>query len=143
MENREYHVLVALTTQKLEDAIRNLGRDIGECLKAQAIAARSESMKKLGRHKNEGCNFCAEVHCQSYTGVEQETENSTKAVDATRGIVMFYEGKPIDAVYSSNCGGHTQGNVFGDQKSIPYWQPRFDSLARDSSSVPFDPFELD
>jgi len=86
-----------------------------EALKAQAIAARSEAIHKLGRHKEDGYDFCAEVHCQSYSGVERETAQTNMAVDETRGQVLCFEGKPIDAVYSSCCGGHTQDNIFGSE----------------------------
>jgi len=49
-----------------------------EALKAQAVAARSESVAKLGRHSKEGFDFCQEVHCQAYSGVQQEAELSTR-----------------------------------------------------------------
>lgn len=114
-----------------------------EALKAQAVAARSEATKKMGRHKAQGYDFCAEVHCQAYRGVEQETQRSVRAVDETQGWVMTYQGKPVDAVYSSNCGGHTQGNIFADKRDIPYFQPVFDSIKGGDSAFPLDPFELE
>lgn len=114
-----------------------------EVLKAQAVAARSEAFKKLDRHKDEGFDFCAEVHCQSYKGIEQETQRTNEAVDETRGEVMLYRGMPVDAVYSSNCGGHTQSNIFGNAQNIPYLISRADSLSNTSLSFPLSPLEIE
>lgn len=114
-----------------------------EALKAQAVTARTEAMAKLGRHKNEGFDFCSEVHCQVCRGVEQEIEVTSQAVDETRGIIMTYSGKPVDALYSSNCGGHTQENIFGDGQSIPYLVAKFDALEKYNVSFPLSPIELE
>lgn len=113
-----------------------------EALKAQAITARTEAMAKLGRHKNEGFDFCPEVHCQVYAGVEQESNLTNEAVDETRGIVMVYNGKPIDAVYSSNCGGHTQENIFS-KTNIPYLKGKLDSLEAKGRDFPLSPLEFE
>lgn len=114
-----------------------------EALKAQAVAARSEAFKKVGRHKDEGFDFCAEVHCQSYKGVEQETQRTNEVVDETRGEVMLYKGKPVDALYSSNCGGHTQSNVFGNAQDIPYLAAQIDSFNDVNLIFPLSPFEME
>jgi len=91
-----------------------------EALKAQAVTARTEALAKLKRHRSEGFDFCPEVHCQAYAGVEQESKATSDAVDQTRGVIMKSEGKFIDAVYSSNCGGHTQDNIFNKVAAFPY-----------------------
>jgi len=114
-----------------------------EALKAQAVASRTQALKKLGRHKEEGFDFCSQVHCQVYTGVEAETEQTRQAVDETRGIILVYEDKPIDAIYSSNCGGHTQDNIFGDKKDIPYLKGRPDMLEEKKISFPLSPIDLE
>jgi len=89
-----------------------------EALKVQAIAARTTALKKLGRHKEEGFDLCSEIHCQVYGGASVEKEIINKAIDKTRGLVITYKDAPIDALYSANCGGHTQPNIFG--KDLPY-----------------------
>ncbi|MCM8792121.1 MAG: SpoIID/LytB domain-containing protein [Candidatus Omnitrophica bacterium] len=114
-----------------------------EALKAQSIVARTVAMKKLGRHKKEGFDLCAQVHCQVYSGVEQETETTNKIVDETRGIIMVYDNKPIDALYSSNCGGHTQDNIFGSNKEIPYLKGRSDLLGEEELVFPLSPLQLE
>jgi len=113
-----------------------------ESLKAQAVAARSEAISKLGRHKENGFDFCSEVHCQTYAGVEKETLATTTAVEETRGIVMQYNSKTIDAVYSSNCGGHTQSYIFGSPEDMPYLNSIID--AKDSKFIfPLTPLQFE
>ena len=83
-----------------------------EALKAQAVAARTLIFKNLGRHKKDGFDFCSGVHCQVYKGMK-EYASINKAVDATRGEVMVYDGGLIEAFYHSNCGGCLRSDAFG------------------------------
>ncbi len=114
-----------------------------EALKAQAVAARSESLAKLGRHKNDGFDLCAEVHCQVYSGVEKEAELSNMAVDSTRGMILEHNSKPVDAVYSSSCGGHTQGNIFGKAQNLAHFTGTADTDNVGNTVFPLSPFELE
>lgn len=83
-----------------------------ESLKAQAIAARSEVLAKIGvKHPNDPFDLCAHVHCQAYTGCTNEDERSSRAVDETRGQVLMKGGEVAEAVYSSSCGGHTEDKL--------------------------------
>jgi peptidoglycan hydrolase-like amidase/Flp pilus assembly protein TadD len=79
-----------------------------EALKAQAVAARTESLAKAGRHNAEGFDVCDEVHCQAYGGLKAERNNTNRAVAETRGLVLWRKGRPFPAVYSAQCGGSTQ-----------------------------------
>lgn len=82
-----------------------------EALKAQAVAARSETLAKLGLvHTTDPFDLCADVHCQVYSGLSKRTEATDQAVDETAGLVLFHKGEICDAVYSSVCGGHTENN---------------------------------
>ncbi|MCS6862916.1 MAG: SpoIID/LytB domain-containing protein, partial [Abditibacteriales bacterium] len=78
-----------------------------EALKAQAIAARSKALASLSKHKTDGFNLCATEHCQTYGGADKEAPSTTQAVRDTRGVVLTYKGKIVDAVYSATCGGMT------------------------------------
>jgi stage II sporulation protein D len=74
-------------------------------LQAQAVASRSFAFVRLG---NRGTfDVRASVADQAYGGVEVENEHATRAVEATRGMVLRYEGRVVDALYSSTCGGST------------------------------------
>jgi stage II sporulation protein D len=80
-----------------------------EALMAQAVAARSAVLAKLGtKHLNDAYDFCANVHCQVYSGIVSEAENTNLAVAMTGGEVIYYEDNICDAVYSAVCGGHTE-----------------------------------
>lgn len=96
-----------------------------EALKAQAICARSEAIYKktvIKRHAKHGYDLCDDQHCQMYRGVSWENPSSTAAVAATAGQVITYREKICDAIYSDNCGGHTQSSAdisgWGDAKYL-------------------------
>jgi len=79
-----------------------------EALKAQAVAARTEGLSKMGRHNREGFDVCDEVHCQAYVGIKAERSATNQAVAETAGVVLWRDGRPFPAVYSAQCGGHSQ-----------------------------------
>src|SRR5207344_1166778 len=91
-----------------------------EALKAQAVAARTYIQRDLGQYKNEGYDVCATDACQVYFGSLTEDPLATQAITETRGLVATYDGKPINALYSSTCGGRTEDaeNIFG--QPVPY-----------------------
>ncbi len=76
-----------------------------EALKAQAVAARAETLTKLRRHQRDGYNVCATQHCAVYRGALNEREPSSRAVRETRGEILQGANGPLDAVYAGNCGG--------------------------------------
>ena len=54
-------------------------------------------------------DLCADDHCQRYQGVTRAyNPNVARAVEATRGIVLKYDGKVCDARFSKCCGGVTE-----------------------------------
>lgn len=81
-------------------------------IQAQAIAARGEILSKMGlRHYREGCDFCSEQHCQVYSGDNAVTDGIARIIAPTHGYLLQTEdGGILDAVYSANCGGHTDRN---------------------------------
>jgi peptidoglycan hydrolase-like amidase len=91
-----------------------------EALKAQAVAARTYIQRHLGQYANEGYDVCATDTCQVYGGARTEDPLSDQAVAATRGVVATYEGKPINALYSSTCGGRTEDAQKIFTEAVPY-----------------------
>jgi stage II sporulation protein D len=91
-----------------------------EALKAQAVAARTYIQRNLGQYRNEGYDVCATDLCQVYFGAKTEDPLATQAILETRGVVATYDGRPINALYSSTCGGRTEdaGNIFPEK--LPY-----------------------
>lgn len=82
-----------------------------ETLKAQAIAARGETLAKYRlRHLPDPYDYCSEVHCQAFAGKSRETPQTNAAVVATEGRVMQHGEHLVDAVYSAVCGGHSESN---------------------------------
>ena len=53
-------------------------------------------------------DVCADDHCQRYQGMARITEAATEAVRSTRGQVLTYGGKPLDARFSKCCGGMSE-----------------------------------
>jgi len=92
-----------------------------EGLKAQAVAARSYAVRNFGEFAAEGYDICATPRCQVYGGRSAEHPMSDRAVAETAGQVLVYAGRPVDAMYSSTCGGHTEDvHVVFPLKSEPY-----------------------
>ncbi|RCK81163.1 MAG: Amidase enhancer [Candidatus Ozemobacter sibiricus] len=81
-------------------------------LQAQAVAARGEIMASIGiRHAAEGFDTCSEQHCQVYNGETVHVASIAPKIEPTRGLVLVKpNGAVLNAVYSSNCGGHTEAN---------------------------------
>lgn len=78
-----------------------------EALKAQAVAARTYAFRNLGQFASEGYDICPGPACQAYKGFSAEHELSTRAVRETAGLILTHEGQPVDALYTSTCGGET------------------------------------
>ncbi len=100
-----------------------------EALKAQAVAARSEALSKIGKvHSQDPFDVCDQVHCQVYSGISKRKPSTDRAVDETRGLVMLNHDQICDAVYSAVCGGHTENSYHvweGDY--VDYLQGSYDS----------------
>ena len=109
-----------------------------EALKAQAVVARTYTIYKIvnndGKHGE--ADICDDSGCcQAWISKEDrfarweenEQENNWKkivnAVNSTRGKIITYEGKPINAFFHSNSGGATEApiDVWGGS-GYPYLQ---------------------
>ncbi len=85
-----------------------------EAQKAQAVAARTYAVANKDGYGLKGYDMLPTVWSQVYKGVSIETKMGTQAVLETRGVIATYEGKPINALYTSTCGGRTEDskNIF-------------------------------
>jgi len=116
----------------LEDYVRGVvanelspgGYPAIEALKAQAIAARTYALKNRGQFTSQGFDLLPTTRSQVYRGLTSENPLSTRAVDETRGLIATYAGEPINALYTSTCGGRTEDseNIFNDV--VPYLRGR-------------------
>ncbi|HEY0657975.1 MAG TPA: SpoIID/LytB domain-containing protein, partial [Pyrinomonadaceae bacterium] len=85
-----------------------------EAQKAQAVAARTYAVANVNGFGSQGFDLLPTIRSQVYGGVSAESSMGTNAVLQTRGIIATYKGKPINAYYTSTCGGRTENseNIF-------------------------------
>jgi SpoIID/LytB domain protein len=77
-------------------------------LRAQAIAARGDAWRSLGRFRAAGYDLCPTVLCAVYAGVGAEDPRTSAAVTATSGVVLEQPRRRLAATYyMDNSGGHT------------------------------------
>ncbi|MCK9218310.1 MAG: SpoIID/LytB domain-containing protein [Firmicutes bacterium] len=91
-----------------------------EALKAQAVAARNYAMLNINRHKNDGFDLCNTQHCQVYKGYDVEETSTNKAVDETKGRLLFYKDELVQTYYHSSSGGHTENSENVWNEALPY-----------------------
>jgi stage II sporulation protein D len=131
----------------LEDYVRGVvpnelspgGYPAIEAQKAQAIAARTYALKNQGHFASEGYDLLPTTRSQVYRGLSSENSLSSRAVEETRGMIATYNGEPINALYTSTCGGRTEDseNIFND--AVPYLRGRECGA---EGKAPFAPFTI-
>ncbi|HET6670456.1 MAG TPA: SpoIID/LytB domain-containing protein [Pyrinomonadaceae bacterium] len=124
--------LTVVNVLGLEDYVRGVvanelspgGYPALEAQKAQAIAARTYAFRNRGQFRAQGFDLLPTTRSQVYRGLSSEHPLSTRAVDETRGLIATYNGEPINALYTSTCGGRTEAseNIFND--AMPYLRGR-------------------
>ena len=107
-----------------------------EALKAQAIVARTYTIYKILNKKHDTADICDDsTCCQAWISKddrlarweesqrESNWQKIVSAVNDTKGKVITYDNKPIDAFFHSNSGGVTEVpvNVWGGTE-YPYLQ---------------------
>ena len=97
-------------------------------VQVQAIAARTYSYTRLTTSR--AFDMYATVQDQVYGGVDAEKAQTDSAILTTRDMVIAYAGRPINAYYSSTCGGSTAGatEVWNDRPDEPYLKPVSDRI---------------
>lgn len=105
-----------------------------EALKAQAVAARTYTLRKMtyGSANHPDADVCTDhTCCQAYITPEEAQANwgenaqvytarIQNAVAGTDGVVALYDGSPIDAVFFSSAAGQTVDAVEVWGNSVPY-----------------------
>lgn len=109
-----------------------------EALKAQAVSARTYTIYKINNNekKHGEADICDNsACCQAWISKEDRLEKwneqnrneywtkIVEAVDSTRGKIITYNDKPINAFFHANSGGATEApvNVWGGS-NYPYLQ---------------------
>lgn len=91
-----------------------------EALKAQAVAARTYTCKNLDKYKKWNFDLTYTTSDQAYAGVSAESEDTTRAVDKTKGEVVTYDGEPITTYYFSTSAGYTENSENVWVSKVPY-----------------------
>lgn len=97
-------------------------------IQAQAVLARTYALANRHRFAVDDYELCATTHCQVYAGLQNTSPLADRAIRETRGKVLTYGGKVVDALYSSTTGGITANyNDLWDGTDRPYLRAVFDS----------------
>jgi SpoIID/LytB domain protein len=95
-----------------------------EALKAQAVAARTYGVRSMSSSRY--YDICDTTSCQVYGGAARETSATDKAISATAGKILTYDGKPALTQFSSSSGGYT---VAGSEPYLKAISDPYDGLA--------------
>ncbi len=106
-----------------------------EALKAQAVAARTYTYKRMMERRSASFDMTATVQDQVYGGADPEYRESDLAIKDTENLIMICAGSLVNAYYHSTCGGKT-ANI------EDVWQKPYCSYLRsisdlDSSGQPY------
>jgi stage II sporulation protein D len=107
--------LMVVNRLKVEDYLRGVvPMEIGKlasadsaAMQAQAVAARSYAYVRLSEPTPRAYDLRPSTADQVYGGMSAETEVANDAIDATRGMVITWQGRVVDAPFFSTCGGST------------------------------------
>ena len=98
-----------------------------EALKAQAVAARTYTMRAMNSRASQSYDLVDTTSDQVYKGYTGTENNATRAVDATKGIVAMNDGSLTGTYYTASNGGQTESvqNAWGS-KSYSYLKVKDD-----------------
>lgn len=91
-----------------------------EALQAQAVVARSYALATLKPGKL--FDLYADTRSQVYGGIEAEADTTNRAIGATAGRVLLWDGRVATTFYHSTSGGRTAaiGDVWPGATPVPY-----------------------
>ena len=101
-------------------------------IEVQGLVTRTYAISNIGRHADDGYDLCDTTHCQVFHDPQTHTPELRKlarmAVYQTAGKIIIHKNLPIQALFHSNCGGHTSSadTIWGGTKH-PYLTARPDS----------------
>ncbi len=100
-----------------------------EALKAQAVCARTYGYRYMEQpgYQSIGAHLDDSVSYQVYNNIV-ENVNSTRAVKETSGMVLTYEGEPVNVYYySTSCGFGSDAGVWDEKQKeeMPYLKSEY------------------
>lgn len=118
------HAVISRSWVLYQKQLRNRGEKGGEELRSKPslIKKDGELLRWYDREEHTLFDVCADDHCQRYQGIS-DNQRVKKAIKATRGQVLTYDGKLCDARFSKCCGGRTEEFQYcWDDTPRPYLQ---------------------
>lgn len=92
-----------------------------DALKAQAVAARSYAAHRMLSRKDASYDLGDDQGSQVYRGRKGVGPACRSAVSATRALVLAWQDRVLEGLFSSSCGGSTRpaGEAFGGRTETP------------------------
>lgn len=124
---REGRELVPVVAMDLETAVSSIVAAesppgaMRASLEAQAVVARSFLRASQRRHAH--ADFCDTTHCQFLREPPESDSEFARAAAATANVVLQYEGRTVEAMYSGDCGGSTR--TLADARMLSHGYPFF------------------
>jgi len=101
-----------------------------EALKAQAVCARSYAYYLLRKSENKDYDVAATTASQVYGGANAGNDTTKKAVSATRGNILAYNGLPVLTYFHSHSGGVLEdASQVWSGSAFSYYQVKNDDIS--------------
>ena len=94
-----------------------------DVIKSQAVIARTYALFNMRKRQNLPYHVESSVMGQVYSGASVEDNAAIKAVQATAGEILVFDGEPALTVYHSNAGGMTDSAREIWRRDYPYLLP--------------------
>jgi len=111
-----------------------------EALKAQAVVSRTFARYQMDANAAREYDISATTASQVYGGSAAGTDRTSRAVDATRGIILTFNGKPALTYFHANSGGMTEDARHVWRVAIPYLQSVADSYSAQAPGAAWTSF---
>lgn len=136
----EENKLISINYVKIEDYLYGVvPNEISasweiEAIKAQAVAARTYSIYNISTNSSALYDLEDDQRSQVYRGYDYEKPSTNMAVDTTKGQMIYYNDKIIQAYYHSTSGGMTENSENIWVTPLPYAVSVVDEFSNKSNS---------
>ena len=104
-------------------------------LEAQAVAARTYALYSMKSKQNSMYDIGTTTADQVYGGKSSEFTSTNAAVKRTHGMIITYQGQPINALFHSDGGGYTEDSVNLWGNDLPYLKGVVDYSNHEGTTV--------
>jgi len=111
-----------------------------EALKTQAVVSRTFARYQMDANATREYDISATTASQVYGGSASETDRTSRAVDATRGVILTFNGKPALTYFHANSGGMTEDARHVWRVAIPYLQSVADGYSAQAPGAAWTSF---